>query len=66
MIAILAICICILCAVSIFLTWRTEFSKREIKRLRYEMYIVQSQFENLRGIVEDLSWDIAGGNHDKN
>lgn len=66
MIAILAICTCVLCAVSIFLTWRTEFSKREIKRLRNEMYITQSQLENLKGIVEDLSWDIVGGHHGKN
>ena len=65
MIAILTICTCILCAITIFLTWRTEFSKREIKRLRDEMYIVQSQFENLRGIVDDLSWEIGGGHHGK-
>ena len=62
MLAILTICTCLLCAVSIFLTWRTEFSKRKIKRLENELYIAQSQLENLRGIVDDLSWKIGGHN----
>lgn len=66
MITILTICACILCAVSIFLTWRTEFSKREIKRLRDELYITQVKLENLRSVVEDLSWGQIGGLNDKN
>lgn len=56
MIAILTICACILCAISIFLVWRTEFSKRKINRLRDELYITQVQLENLRSDVETLKY----------
>ena len=68
MIAIISICICILCAIVIFLTWRTEFSKRKIKRLEKEMRITQVKLESLERTIENLSWDLnlAGGRNGKN
>ena len=52
----IAICISILCVITIFLTWRTEKSKREIKRLKDELYVTQVQLANLRSDVEDLKY----------
>lgn len=56
MITILTICACILCVITIVLTWRTEKSKREINRLENELYVTQVQLENLRSDVEDLKY----------
>lgn len=68
MIEILTICTCVLCAVSIFLTWRTEFSKRKIKRLENEMRIAQITIDSLKRTIENLSWDLdlKGGHNGKN
>ena len=68
MIAIISICVCILCAIAIFLTWRTEFSKRKIKRLENELRIAQVKLDCLYRTVENLSWDLnlAGGRNGKN
>lgn len=42
------ICMCILCAVLIFLTWRTEVSKTKINRLEDELSIAQREIRNLK------------------
>ena len=52
----LAICISILCAIIIYLTWRLERVVRKANWLENELFATQMQLENLRSDVEDLKY----------
>ena len=42
------ICISILCAIIIFLTWSIEALKRKISRLETDLFIAQVEIHNLK------------------
>ena len=52
----LAICISILCAIIIYLTWRLEKTVRRTDWLENELYATQVRLDNLRSDVEDLRY----------
>ena len=52
----LAICFCILCAITMYLTWRLERVVRKSNWLENELYATQVELENLRSDVEDLKY----------
>ena len=52
----LAICISILCAIIIYLTWRLERVVRKADWLENELFATQMQLENIRSDVEDLKY----------
>lgn len=51
------LCICIICATIIFLTWRLEFLIRKVRRLENELYVTQVQLSNLEEDVFDLKYE---------
>ena len=51
------LCICIICAAIIFLTWRLEFLIRKVRRLENELYVTQVQLSNLEEDVFDLKYE---------
>ena len=53
----IAICICIICALSIFLTWRMEYWIRKARRLENELYITQVRLHNLQEDVFELKYE---------
>ena len=52
----IAICICILCAIIIFLTWRLEKVVRKADWFECELFATQVELDNLRSDVEDLKY----------
>lgn len=60
----IAICICILCAILIFTTWRLELLARKAKKLENELYIAEIRLHNLQEDVFELKYkgDNENGN----
>ena len=52
----IAICICILCAILIFTTWRLEHTLKRVRRLEDDLYITQVELHNLRNDVFELKY----------
>ena len=52
----LAVFFSILCAITMYLTWRLEKTVRRVDWLENELYATQVELENLRSDVEDIKY----------